>query len=70
MILTEENGRTSRETCPSATLSTANATWTVPGANQGINRLSYDTAELMRCYTLCSHIIFISTKRKHKATPR
>jgi hypothetical protein len=35
MILTGENRRTRRETCPSATLSTTNTTWTDPGANQG-----------------------------------
>jgi hypothetical protein len=31
MILTEENRRTRRRTCPSATLSTTNPTWTDPG---------------------------------------
>jgi hypothetical protein len=31
MILTEENRRTRRKTCPSATLSTTNPTWIDPG---------------------------------------
>jgi hypothetical protein len=33
MILTGENRRTRRKTCPSATLSTTNPTWIDPGAN-------------------------------------
>jgi hypothetical protein len=33
MILTGENRRTLRKTCPSATLSTTNPTWIDPGAN-------------------------------------
>jgi hypothetical protein len=51
MILTGENRRTRRKTCPSATLSTANPTWIDPGANPGLrgerpasNRLSHGTA--------------------------
>jgi hypothetical protein len=36
MILTGENRRTRRKTCPSATLSTTNPTWIVPGANPGL----------------------------------
>jgi hypothetical protein len=42
---------TLRKTCPSATLSTTNPTWTDPGSNAGLrsgrpatNRLSHDTA--------------------------
>jgi hypothetical protein len=51
MMLTAENERTCRETCPSATLSITNPTWTDPGAKPGLrgeilmtNRLSYGTA--------------------------
>jgi hypothetical protein len=51
MILTGENRSTRRETCPSATMSSTNPTYTEPGANSGLrgerpatNRLSYDTA--------------------------
>jgi hypothetical protein len=33
MILTGESRRTRRKSCPSATLSTTNPTWTYPGAN-------------------------------------
>jgi hypothetical protein len=36
MILTGENRRTGRKTCPSATLSTTNPTWIEPGANPGL----------------------------------
>jgi hypothetical protein len=35
MILTEENRRTRRKICPSATLSTTNPTWIDPDANPG-----------------------------------
>jgi hypothetical protein len=51
MKLTGENRSTRGETCPSATLSTTNPTWTDPGSNPGLrgersatNRLSYGTA--------------------------
>jgi hypothetical protein len=37
MILTGENRRSRRKTCPSATLSTTNPTWTVLGTNPGLN---------------------------------
>jgi hypothetical protein len=36
MILTGENRRTGRKTCPSATLSTTNPTWIDPGENTGL----------------------------------
>jgi hypothetical protein len=51
MKLTGENRSTRGKTCPSATLSTTNPTWTDPGLNPGFrgerpaaNRLSHDTA--------------------------
>jgi hypothetical protein len=51
MILTGENRRTRRRTCPSATLPTTNPTWIDPGANSGLrgerpatNDLSHGTA--------------------------
>jgi hypothetical protein len=51
MKLTGENRRTRGKTCPSATLSTTNPTWTDPGSNPGhrggrpaANRLSHGTA--------------------------
>jgi hypothetical protein len=51
MKLTGENRSTRRKTCPSATLSTTNPTWTDPGSNPGLrgerlatNRLSNGTA--------------------------
>jgi hypothetical protein len=51
MILTGDNRRILRKTCPSATLSTTNPTWIVPGANPGLrderhatDDLSHDTA--------------------------
>jgi hypothetical protein len=37
MILTRENQRTLRRTCPSATLSTTNPTWTDLGINLGLH---------------------------------
>ena len=51
MKLTGQNRSTRRKTCPSATLSTINPTWTEPGSNPGLrgerlatNRLSHGTA--------------------------
>jgi hypothetical protein len=51
MKLTGEDRRTWGKTCPSATLSTTNPTWTDPGSNPGLrsgrlaaNRLSHGTA--------------------------
>jgi hypothetical protein len=50
-ILTGENRRTRRKTCPGASLSTTNTTWIDPGANPGLrherpvtNDLSHGTA--------------------------
>jgi hypothetical protein len=36
MILTGENRRTGRKTCPTATLSATNLTWTGVGSNVGL----------------------------------
>jgi hypothetical protein len=51
MKLTVENQSTREKTCPSATLSTTNPTWTDPGSNPGLrggrpaaNRLSHGSA--------------------------
>jgi hypothetical protein len=38
MILKEESRSTGTKTCPSATLSTTNATWTDVGSNPGLRR--------------------------------
>jgi hypothetical protein len=53
MKLTGENRSTGGKTCPSATLSTTNPTWTDPGSNPGLrgewpatNRLSHGKAKL------------------------
>jgi hypothetical protein len=53
MKLTGENGITRGKTCPSATLSTTNPTWTDPGTKPGLrggrraaNRLSHGTAQV------------------------
>jgi hypothetical protein len=52
MKLTGENRSTRRKSCPSATLSTTNPTWTDPGSNPGLrggrpaaNRVSHGTAK-------------------------
>jgi hypothetical protein len=65
MELTEENRSTRGKSCPSATLSTINPTWTHPGSNldlhvEGLatNRLSHGTAlrfDLMCLLTLREH---------------
>jgi hypothetical protein len=51
MKLTGENRNTRRKSCPSATFSTTNLTWTDTGSNPGLcgegpatNRLSHGTA--------------------------
>jgi hypothetical protein len=56
MKLTGENRSTGGKTCPSATLSTTNPTWTDPESNPGLrggrpatNRLSHDTAWRLSC---------------------
>jgi hypothetical protein len=53
MMLTGEDRRTRRKTCPNTTLSTTNPTWIDPGANPGLrgerpatNRLSHGTLTL------------------------
>jgi hypothetical protein len=50
---TRENRSTRVKTCPSATLSTTNPTWTDPGSNPGLrgerqatNRLSHGTVKI------------------------
>jgi hypothetical protein len=57
MILTKENISTRRKTCPSATFSSINPTWTDPSAHPGLrgekpatNRLSPGTAILVSGY--------------------
>jgi hypothetical protein len=56
MILTGENRRSRRETCPSATSSTTNPTWSDRGANSGLrgekpatNCLSYARPNRVSC---------------------
>jgi hypothetical protein len=46
MILTGENRRTLRKTCPSATLSTTNPTWIDQGANPGLRGVRPATNDL------------------------
>jgi hypothetical protein len=51
MKLTGENRNTGRKTCPSATLSTTNPTWTDPGLRgerPATNRLSHGTAQKVK----------------------
>jgi hypothetical protein len=53
MILTGENRRTRRKTCPSATLTTTNPTWIDPGENPGLRRerrlTTWAMARLLPC---------------------
>jgi hypothetical protein len=53
MILTGENIRTQRKTCPSATLSTTNNTWIDPGANLGLRGERPATNDLSHGMALC-----------------
>jgi hypothetical protein len=59
MKLTGANRRTRGKTCPSATLSATNPTWTDPGSNPGLrggrpatNRVSHGTAFMKRLMLL------------------
>jgi hypothetical protein len=71
MILIGENRRTRRKTCPSATLSTTNATWTALDAKSGLSgekpalamarriRLIYDALlrpEVIQCRITCDEM--------------
>jgi hypothetical protein len=54
MILTRENQRTQRQTCPSTTLSTTNPAWTDPGLcgeRPVTNRLSHGMTEIVLIIT-------------------
>jgi hypothetical protein len=64
MKLTGENRSTRGKTCPSATLSTTNPTWTDPGSNPGLrdgrpatNCLRHDTA--IKSMLMYSELIFV-----------
>jgi hypothetical protein len=50
MILTGENGITWIKTCPSATLTTTNPTWTDPGANLGLCDERPEPSHGLICY--------------------
>jgi hypothetical protein len=72
MKLTGENRRTRGKTCPGATLSTTNPTWTDPGSNPGLrggmpaaNRLSHGTAyrNVSVASTLQTSIVFFYVLR-------
>jgi hypothetical protein len=59
MILTGENWRTQRKTCPSAIMSIINPTWTNPDVNPGLhserpatNPLNHGTALKNQVYTI------------------
>jgi hypothetical protein len=59
MKLTGNNRTTRGKTCPSATLSTTNPTWTAPGSNPVLrggrpvaNRLSHGTAKFITYYSV------------------
>jgi hypothetical protein len=67
MILTGENLRTRRKTCPSVTLSTTNPTWIEPGANPVLrgerpatNDLSHGTAKTCKILQF-KNIIHVKT---------
>ena len=74
MKLTGENRSTRGKTCPSATLSTTNPTWTDRGSNPGLrgerpatNRLSHGTA-YTRISTMCmsyytrNHVLIVASR--------
>jgi hypothetical protein len=72
MILTGENRRTRRKTCPSVTLSTTNPTWIDPGTNPGFcgdrpatNDLNHGMAPQQCQYDLCA--IVCAWKKNYSA---
>jgi hypothetical protein len=65
MKLTGDNRSTRGKTCPSATLSTINPTWTDPVSNSGLrgerpatNRLSHGTAQVRLLRLFGSSVCF------------
>jgi hypothetical protein len=74
MILTGENRRTWRKSCPSATLSTTNRTWTDLGENSVLhskkpetNRLSYGTVlQQIQNFTCFPEMIHYSSPSNRK----
>jgi hypothetical protein len=56
MLLTGENRRTRRKTCPSSTLCTKNPTWTEPGANPGL-RSERPVTKCLRHATAARYLI-------------
>jgi hypothetical protein len=68
MKLTGENRSTRGKTCPSATSSTINPTWTDPGSNPGlrggrpaINRLSHGTVQIRLGFIIMDIIAVVTT---------
>jgi hypothetical protein len=73
MKLTGESRSTRGKTCPCATLSTINPTWTDPGSNPGFrgerpatNRLSHGTA---KSFTLCKKRANSCNQLRHLSIP-
>jgi hypothetical protein len=56
-ILTGENRKTRRKTCPSATFSTTNPTWIDPGANPGLRGERPATNDLRHGTALITYLL-------------
>jgi hypothetical protein len=77
MILTGENRRTRRKTCPSATLSTTNPIWICPGTNPGLSGETWAIARPYYCHihdaqakNLASKVMqFLLPSSKHCLAP-
>jgi hypothetical protein len=77
--INKENWRTQSKTCPTATLSTINPTWTDPGMNLGLhgerpetNHLSHDTAGSFVCpglVSVCRKVTYLDLMLKYKFWP-
>jgi hypothetical protein len=64
MILTGENRRTRRKTCPIATLSTTNPTWIDPGVGNTVTHVSGGRD----CFQGQEHFKYTFGKRRNKVT--
>jgi hypothetical protein len=74
-ILTGENRRTRRKTCPSATSPTTNPTWIDPGANPSLrgkrpatNHLSHDTAYSRYVSRICVLLTMLNNDNRYSGT--
>jgi hypothetical protein len=70
MILTGENWRTWRKTCPSATLFTTNPIWPDPGKNPGLQQLTTCAMPQPIHHAYILHTLFLQNNGTYKLIPK